>query len=118
MGSQFIHADSYGRQAGKGKRSGNTIDSIAGEAERSRDSVTTSRTLKSRSSFLASPSAKQGRKPKNGLKGMKDARGHALRKDALCMVAGVVSVPDDLKDWDAYKADALKWLKAKYMANA
>lgn len=114
MGSQFIHADSYGRQAGKGKRSGNTIDSIAGEAEREPGQCYHVANPQKPIILFGESFREAGEEAKKWAEGMKDARGHALRKDALCMVAGVVSVPDDLKDWDAYKADALKWLKAKY----
>lgn len=114
MGSQFIHADSYGRQAGKGKRSGNTIDSIAGEAEREPGQCYHVANPQKPIILFGESFREAGEEAKKWADGMKDARGHALRKDALCMVAGVVSVPDDLKDWDSYKADALKWLKAKY----
>lgn len=49
---------------------------------------------------------------------VRDARGHATRKDALCLAAGVVSAPKDItpEAWSAFQADSVKWLQAKYGA--
>lgn len=47
---------------------------------------------------------------------VKDASGHKLRKDALCLLAGVVSAPNaiDEEAWGAFREDVIKWLKEKY----
>ncbi|WP_274596630.1 plasmid recombination protein [Pseudomonas sp. CAH-1] len=47
---------------------------------------------------------------------MTDSKGRKLRKDALCLAAGVVSAPHDIEPeaWASFKADALKWLQDKY----
>ncbi len=47
---------------------------------------------------------------------MRDAKGRKMRKDALCLVAGVMSAPNDIEPmaWDAFKADGVKWLQGKY----
>lgn len=47
---------------------------------------------------------------------MTDARGHNLRKDALCLVAGVVSAPHDIEPegWEKFRSDSIDWLKKKY----
>lgn len=47
---------------------------------------------------------------------MTDSKGRKLRKDALCLAAGVVSAPDDIEPeaWASFKSGALDWLKAKY----
>lgn len=49
---------------------------------------------------------------------VRDARGHATRKDALCLLAGVVSAPKDItpEAWEAFQRDSVGWLKAKYGA--
>ena len=49
---------------------------------------------------------------------VRDARGHATRKDALCLAAGIVSAPKDItpEAWSAFQADSVKWLQAKYGA--
>lgn len=48
--------------------------------------------------------------------GTKDARGRATRKDAVCLLAGVFSVPDGTppEDWEKVKADAIAWAVDKY----
>lgn len=44
-----------------------------------------------------------------------DSRGHKYRKDGLCILGGVISLPAGMADrWDRYKADCLKWLKREY----
>ena len=46
---------------------------------------------------------------------MTDARGHKLRKDAQCLLAGVISLPrEQEEDWEAFKKASLLWLKKKY----
>ena len=46
----------------------------------------------------------------------KDGGGQALRKNGVCLLAGVVSLPDDTpqEDWDKFKLDAIRWLKKEY----
>lgn len=117
MGSQFIHADSYGREPGKGKRSGNTIASIVGEAERDEGQCYHVEDPQKPIVLYGKSFREAGEEAKKWAEGMTDARGHKLRKDALCMVAGVISAPDDLKNWDKYKKDSVTWLKKKYGKN-
>lgn len=47
---------------------------------------------------------------------MTDAKGRKLRKDALCLVAGVVSMPEDTTQqaWESFRADAVGHLQQKY----
>lgn len=46
---------------------------------------------------------------------MTDAKGRKLRKDALCLVAGVVSAPAEIGDgWQAFRDASVEWLKKKY----
>lgn len=47
---------------------------------------------------------------------MTDAKGRKLRKDALCLAAGVVSMPDDTttEAWESFRSDAVEHLKKKY----
>lgn len=48
--------------------------------------------------------------------GTKDALGRATRKDAVCLLAGVFSVPDGTppEQWNKVKADAIAWAIDKY----
>ena len=47
---------------------------------------------------------------------MTDAKGRKLRKDALCLAAGVVSMPDDTtpEAWETFRSDAVGHLQRKY----
>ncbi|NON50079.1 hypothetical protein G9Q06_28215, partial [Klebsiella pneumoniae] len=47
---------------------------------------------------------------------VRDARGHATRKDALCLLAGIVSAPKDIapEAWEAFQRDSVGWLQGKY----
>lgn len=47
-----------------------------------------------------------------------DAKGRKLRKDAHCLLAGVISLPrDEEAKWEQFKAKSLDWLKEKYGDN-
>lgn len=47
-----------------------------------------------------------------------DAQGRKLRKDAHCLLAGVISLPrSEEKNWEKFKAMAIEWLKEKYGEN-
>lgn len=47
-----------------------------------------------------------------------DAQGRKLRKDAHCLLAGVISLPrSEEKNWEKFKEASIKWLKEKYGNN-
>lgn len=48
--------------------------------------------------------------------GTKDARGRATRKDAVCLLAGVFSVPEGTppEQWEKVRSDAIAWAVDKY----
>ena len=46
---------------------------------------------------------------------MTDAKGRKLRKDAHCLLAGVISLPRDSEDdWNDFKEKSIEYLKEKY----
>lgn len=48
----------------------------------------------------------------------KDAQGRKLRKDAHCLLAGVISLPrSEEENWEQFKEKSVKWLKEKYGDN-
>ena len=111
-----MHVEGYARTIGKGKEGGNNCAKVVAEAERQDGACP----------HVAKPEKPillYGVSPSETLKlaeawaeASTDARGHKLRKDALCMLAGVISVPEDLteEDWKKFKGNALKWLKNEY----
>lgn len=46
----------------------------------------------------------------------KDGGGQKLRKNGMCLLAGVVSLPNDTtpEDWQSFKNSAVNWLKKEY----
>lgn len=115
---QFIHVESYSLSASKSSvgrpKEGLCVSSIVAEATRQPRAIP----------HIAQPMPPRhihGR-PLEELQGacerwsksISDARGRKLRKDALCLAAGVISAPDGMTDWDGFKSDAVEWLKRKY----
>ena len=114
MGTQYFHADSFSLEAGKGKAGGNTVDKITGEADRVEGNCPhVENPIKPKILYGCSFS-KAGEMAREWAESAVDGRGHKYRKDGLCFVAGVISAPKDLEDWNAFKADAITWLKQKY----
>lgn len=126
---QFIHIESYSRTAPKtaqhknkktgkqsGKKGGHCVSYIVKEATRDPDSIP--------HIDNPQPPIYHHGKPLESLEAtceawassMTDARGHKLRKDALCLVAGVASAPHDISPeaWTAFRTDLIEWLKEKY----
>lgn len=126
---QFIHLDSYARE---GSERATTITKKNG------DKVTTTTKVRSVKEILeeqariegACPHIQSPRHP-GLLYGVQpllvlplieewaaqatDSRGHKLRKDGLCAVIGVVSLPRDMEDdFPKFAEATLLWLKAKY----
>lgn len=114
MAYQFIHVEGYARTAGRGKTGGHNLASIAAEAERRPGACP----------HVTDPQPPRvlfGVAPSKAAEGAalwadqaKDARGHKLRRDGLCMLGGVISVPEGFHGWPKYREAAVKWLKQEY----
>jgi chaperonin cofactor prefoldin len=126
---QFVHLESYSRAAPKtaqhknaksgklsSKSGGQCVKYVIDEATRQPDSIP-------HIDSPAPPILRYG-KPLDQLEAtceawassMTDSRGHKLRKDALCLAAGVISAPHDItpEAWEKFSADSIEWLKEKY----
>jgi hypothetical protein len=114
--NQFIRVESYGRSSPKKAKSGfcQNINDVINEANR----------VPGNFPHVDNPSPPvllHGR-PLDEIAGvcegwagsMKDAKGRALRKDALCLLAGVITAPEGMEDWPAFRDESVKWLKKKY----
>lgn len=116
MGYQFAHVEGYGRTAGKGKAGGHSVDSIVAEAER-RDGACPHVTEPQKPILVYGVTLSEvADQAKAWAEAYRDSRGHKLRSDGLCLLAGVVSAPPDMdaKGWQKLKKDTLKWLKKEY----
>lgn len=126
MGHQFIHVEAYARQGSiqtvKDKVTGKpkttrklSAGDVAAEAERHPDACP-------HVENPVRPSLLYGVSPSQAVEAAtawaeqaSDTKGRKLRKDGHCLLAGVVSMPDELAaDWPAFRADTLDWLKQRY----
>lgn len=125
MGYQFIHLDGYARhgsQQTKKLKNGTTETSrkwsaqeIAAEAMRDIDACP----------HVADPKPPvrlHGCSPREAVQEAEtwanqatDAKGRKLRKDGLCLAAGVISLPGEMEaDWPRFREASVRWLKSQY----
>lgn len=129
MSYQFIHFDSYARE---GTKQSKTVTKKNG------DKITTTKQVKNIRQILeeqaridsACPHIDQPRRPgllygvppmevlplvEEWAENAKDAQGRKLRKDGLCALVGVASLPREMEDdFPQFAEDTLIWLKQKY----
>lgn len=112
MGFQFLHVESYARQAGKGKAGGHTVASVMAEATRQPDACPHVENPSPAVLLFGRPLAEVEAEASEWAANAKDSMGRKLRKDGLCLLAGVVSAPEDMSDegWEHMKRDAIAWL--------
>lgn len=115
MAYQFVHVEGYAREAGKGKAGGHTLDSIVAEAEREAGACPhiadpkTPRLLYGVAPHEAAAAARLW------AENARDGMGRKLRKDGLCMVGGVASLPAEAgRAWDYFARDTISWLQTEY----
>lgn len=128
---QFVHVESYSRATPKkasstnkktGKSSsksvGHCVSYIVKEATRDAGSIPHIENPQAPAYVYGEPLEQLEGTCNAWAESLKDARGHALRKDALCLLAGIVSAPKDITSeaWDAFQKDSVEWLKDKYGA--
>lgn len=117
MAYQFIHVESYSRTPPKkGKTGGHSVSSIVNEATRDPGSIPHIDDPKPPVYIYGKPLESLEKTCEDWAASMTDAKGRKLRKDALCLAAGVVSMPDDTtpEAWVQFRADAVEYLKNKY----
>lgn len=111
---QFIHIECYAREAGKGKAGNNTVDKVVAENDREEGNCPhVERPMPPIIRYGVS--AKQaGALAKKWAETAKDASGKRLRKDGLCLAAGVISYKNTGKNWDKFREDCIDWLHSQY----
>lgn len=113
MGYQFFHVEAYGRKAGKTKKEGHSIRSIIAEADREPGNFDKKIVEPQPPVHLFGCSLPEVEALATAWGNeSRDARGHVLRKDGHCLLAGVISAPDEMtdEDWEGLKLDAMDWL--------
>lgn len=125
---QFVHVESYSRTAPKAAESknkktgqasgkaGRSVSWVVNEAIRDAGSIPHIDTPQAPIYLHGEPLEQLEATCESWASSMTDAKGRKLRKDALCLAAGIVSAPNDIdpQAWEAFKRDSLQWLKDKY----
>lgn len=113
---QFIHINSYSLTTPKkAKEGGHSVRSIVGEANRELGNHPHVKEPLPPVLLHGKPLDDLEQTCESWASSMTDASGRKLRKDALCLVAGVVSAPAEIGDgWEAFRDASVAWLQKKY----
>mgnify|MGYP003600759005 CR=1 FL=1 len=113
---QFIHINSYSLTTPKkAKEGGHSVRSIVGEANREPGNHPHVKEPQPPVLLHGKPLELLESTCETWASSMTDAKGRKLRKDALCLVAGVVSAPAEIGEgWHAFRDDSVAWLRKKY----
>lgn len=114
MGYQFAHVNTYSRSAAKGSGSGWSAQDIADEAERKPSACHHVEEPQAPTLLYGVMPSTAVKRAEAWAKQAKDRIGRKLRADGLCIVAGVVSVPEGFSEWNDYKKSAIEYLKEKH----
>lgn len=115
--NQFIHVSSFGLTAPKKAKKdiANSVRSVVAEANREPGNFPHVKEALPPTLLYGKPIEQLEETCESWASSMTDAKGRKLRKDALCLVAGVVSAPADIGEgWEAFRDDSIEWLKRKY----
>lgn len=115
-GYQFHHLESYARVAGKKKTGGHSIYSISAEAERQAGACDHVPSPQPPSLLYGCMPSEAAQQAAAWAEKAKDSRGHALRKDGLCLGGGVITWPAERsqEEWEAYRDSSIAWLRSKH----
>jgi prefoldin subunit 5 len=113
---QFIHINSYSLTTPKkAKEGGHSVRSIVGEANREPGNHPHVKDPLPPVLLHGKPLELLESTCETWASSMTDAKGRKLRKDALCLVAGVISAPAEIGEgWQAFRDDSVAWLRKKY----
>lgn len=113
-GYQFIHVEAYARQAGKGKAGGRSVRDVIAEGGREPGNCPHVEDPQPPKIWLGSLDQVE-REANEWAEQATDEKGRKLRKDGLCLLAGVVSLPrSQEKNWPEFSKWAMKYLKHTY----
>lgn len=117
MSYQFLHAECYARQGsqqGKGPRKWSAQD-IADEAMREPDACPHVEQPQPPQVLYGCTPAEAVQQAHEWADAATDAKGRKLRRDGLCLLAGVVSLPAEQRhDWPRFREATVAWLKRQY----
>jgi len=125
MGYQFIHIEGYARHGSQQcrKDKNGTVETsrkwsareIAAEAERDVDAIPHVAQPKPPVRLYGCSPMEAVQQAEAWANEATDGKGRKLRKDGLCLAAGVISFPAEMKEgWPAFREAALQWLKKQF----
>lgn len=117
MSFQFVHINSYSRTLSKkAKHSKWNAADVVAEATRDESAIPHIDNPQAPIHLYGDPIEDLLGTLDAWAEGTKDASGRATRKDAVCLLAGVFSMPADTppEQWEKVKNDAITWAKEKY----
>ncbi|MGE4452533.1 plasmid recombination protein [Castellaniella sp.] len=113
-GYQFIHVECYARVGSKKGGSKWGIRDILAEANREPGNYYHVKNAQKPTLLMGTIEGVE-EAANHWADNTKDAKGRKLRKDGLCMMAGVISLArDQEKDWPRFRDESIEWLKGKY----
>lgn len=135
-GYQFLHVEAYAREESTkqqtrtkkksdgsfssievDKKKGGSVSSILGEAGRVEDNYPHIENPEPPTVWLGDLDQVEA-EATAWAEQATDAKGRKLRKDAHCLLAGVISLPrSNEEDWPEFREASIKWLKKKYGEN-
>ena len=117
MGYQFLHLESYARHGSKqhGQPRKWSAREIAAEAMREPDACPHVEQPQPPTVLHGCTPAEAAKQAEDWANTASDAQGRRLRRDGLCLLAGVVSLPSDrAADWPQHRAATVAWLREQY----
>lgn len=126
MGYQFLHLEGYARVGSRQERVHHktkkpytvqrlSVDEVAAEAEREPSACPHVMDPKPPVRLHGCSPSEAVERAKRWAEGVMDSKGRKMRKDGLCLAAGVISMPDEQRaDWPRFREAAVRWLKAQY----
>lgn len=110
---QFAHIETYARQP----KSGRSISNIVAEAERKSGYCAHVTEPMPPVLLYGHTPSEVAEKATAWADDSKDPTGRKIRKDGICLLAGVITYPREGKDWDRFKTAVVDWLKKEYGDN-
>jgi len=113
-GYQFIHVEAYSREASKQKEGGLSVRDVIAEA--GREVGNCHHIEAAQPPEILHGSLDEAESSANEwAEQAQDDKGRKLRKDGHCLLAGVISIPDEMRaDWESFSRSAVTFLKQKY----
>lgn len=113
---QFLHIESYSRAGSKLKTGSHSLRTIVNEAVREFHSTPHIEKPQAPKYIYGKPLESLEERCEEWADSLSNETGRKTRKDALCLLAGVMSAPAEIEPaaWEKLRSDTVDWLQGKY----